>query len=79
MDTEGIGREMERAAERMGGTTKWPYNDSDCLNAEQFKLVADNLISEFVSDHSYRGYFTLAYPLTCTPAHLLTYQHLRCV
>eukprot|EP00729_Bicosta_minor_P013851 gene13851-12353_t len=46
VDTEGIGREMERAAERMGGTTKWPYNDSDCLNAEQFKLVADNLISE---------------------------------
>ena len=28
------------------GTTKWPYNDSDCLDAEQFKLVADNLIEE---------------------------------
>ena len=24
---------MERVAERMGGTTKWPYNDSDCLDA----------------------------------------------
>lgn len=32
-DCEGIGREMERVAERMGGTTKWPYNDSDCLDA----------------------------------------------
>mmetsp|Transcript_98055 Transcript_98055/g.282858 ORF Transcript_98055/g.282858 Transcript_98055/m.282858 type:complete len:532 (+) Transcript_98055:94-1689(+) len=45
-DCEGIGREMERMAERMGGTTKWPYNDSDCLDAEQFKLVADTLIKE---------------------------------
>jgi len=46
VDTEGIGREMERAAERMGGTTKWSYNDSDCLDAEKFKLVADNLVME---------------------------------
>lgn len=45
-DCEGIGREMERVAERMGGTTKWPYNDSDCLDAEKFKLVADSLIKE---------------------------------
>ncbi|CAJ1384889.1 unnamed protein product [Effrenium voratum] len=45
-DCEGIGREMERVAERMGGTTKWPYNDSDCLDAEKFKLVADTLIKE---------------------------------
>ena len=28
------------------GTTKWPYNDSDCLDAEQFKLVADSLVQE---------------------------------
>jgi len=45
-DCEGIGREMERIAERMGGTTKWPYNDSECLDGEQFKLVADHLITE---------------------------------
>lgn len=45
-DCEGIGREMERVAERMGGTTKWPYNDSDCLDGEQFKLVADKLIQD---------------------------------
>eukprot|EP00971_Amphidinium_carterae_P060901 1205447-Amphidinium_carterae.1 len=45
-DCEGIGREMERVAERMGGTTKWPYNDSQCLDGEQFKLVADRLVTE---------------------------------
>jgi NADPH-dependent 2,4-dienoyl-CoA reductase/sulfur reductase-like enzyme len=46
VDCEGIGREMERAAERMGGSTKWPCNDSDCLDAEAFKSIADNLILE---------------------------------
>ena len=45
VDCEGIGREMERAAARMGGTTKWPYNDSDCLDADRFKTVADSLVS----------------------------------
>lgn len=45
-DCEGIGREMERVAERMGGTTKWPYNDSQCLDGEQFKVVADRLVQE---------------------------------
>ena len=37
-DCEGIGREMERVAERMGGTTKWPYNDSDCLDAVSWRF-----------------------------------------
>ena len=45
-DSQGIGREMERVAKRMGGTTKWPYNDSQCLDAEKFKLIADHLIKE---------------------------------
>lgn len=45
-DSEGIGREMERIAQRMGGCTKWPYNDSQCLDAERFKVVADNLVTE---------------------------------
>lgn len=45
-DTHGIGREMERVAERMGGTTKWPYNDSECLDADHFKLVADHLVKD---------------------------------
>lgn len=43
-DCEGIGREMERVAERMGGSTKWPCNDSQCLDAERFKQVADALV-----------------------------------
>ena len=30
----------------MGATFKWAYNDSDCLDAEQFKMIADNLILE---------------------------------
>jgi len=45
-DTHGVGREMERMAARMGGTTKWPYNDSECLDADHFKLVADALVRD---------------------------------
>jgi len=45
-DSEGIGREMEALARRLGGTTKFPYNDSDCLDAEQFKLIADGLVEQ---------------------------------
>ncbi|CAK0813504.1 unnamed protein product [Prorocentrum cordatum] len=37
---------MERLAGRMGGTTKWPYNDSPCLDADFFKVVADKLIMQ---------------------------------
>lgn len=46
IDSEGIGIEMERRAADMGATTKWPYNDSECLDADFFKVVADNLILE---------------------------------
>lgn len=46
VDCEGIGREMERMAARMGGSTKWPCNNSDCLDAEQFKLIADQLVTD---------------------------------
>ena len=35
---QGIGVEMERLAAKMGGTVKWPYNDSECLDAEFFKV-----------------------------------------
>ena len=38
---QGIGVEMERLAERMGGTRKWPYNDSECLDADFFKVDSD--------------------------------------
>ena len=30
---------MERLAAKMGGTVKWPYNDSECLDAEFFKVI----------------------------------------
>lgn len=46
VESEGIGIEMERLAARMGGSVKWPYNESECLNAEYFKLIADKLILE---------------------------------
>ena len=37
-DSEGIGVEMERLAASMGGTCKFPYNDSECLDADFFKV-----------------------------------------
>ena len=37
-DTEGIGIEMERLAAKMGGTIKFPYNESECLDADFFKV-----------------------------------------
>ncbi len=46
IESEGIGVEMERMAAQMGGTIKWPYNDSECLDADFFKVVADHLIRE---------------------------------
>ena len=46
IESEGIGIEMERRAAAMGGTVKWPYNDSECLDADFFKVVADHLVRE---------------------------------
>ncbi|MDZ7795376.1 MAG: FAD-dependent oxidoreductase [Spirochaetia bacterium] len=46
VESEGIGIEMERLAARMGGTTKWPHNDSECLDADVFKVLADDLLDE---------------------------------
>jgi hypothetical protein len=46
VDSEGIGVEMEKLAAKMGGTIKWPYNDSECLDADFFKVVADHLVTE---------------------------------
>lgn len=46
VESEGIGIEMERRAAAMGGSVKWPYNDSECLDADFFKLVADHLVRE---------------------------------
>lgn len=46
VDVQGIGIEFERLAEKMGGTRKFPYNDSECLDADFFKVVADHLVTE---------------------------------
>lgn len=46
IESQGIGIEMEKRAALMGGTIKWPYNDSECLDADFFKVVADRLITE---------------------------------
>jgi hypothetical protein len=46
VDSEGIGVEMEKLAAKMGGTIKWPYNESECLDADFFKIVADHLVTE---------------------------------
>eukprot|EP00457_Paulinella_chromatophora_P003134 gb/GEZN01003140.1/.p1 GENE.gb/GEZN01003140.1/~~gb/GEZN01003140.1/.p1 ORF type:complete len:581 (+),score=84.25 gb/GEZN01003140.1/:171-1913(+) len=46
VDCEGVGVEMEKMAARMGGSTKFPYNDSECLDADYFKVVADELVKK---------------------------------
>lgn len=46
VDVEGIGIEFERLAASMGGTRKFPYNNSECLDADYFKFVADHLVVE---------------------------------
>lgn len=46
VESDGIGLEMERLAARMGGTRKFPFNDSPCLDADYFKIVADKLVKE---------------------------------
>eukprot|EP00808_Paulinella_micropora_P012393 g62164.t1 len=46
VDTQGVGVEMEKMAARMGGSHRFPYNDSECLDADYFKVVADHLVAE---------------------------------
>jgi ribulose 1,5-bisphosphate synthetase/thiazole synthase len=41
-----IGIEMENLAAKMGGTVKFAYNESECLDADFFKIVADHLVRE---------------------------------
>ncbi len=46
-DVEGIGIEMEKMAARMNpGQEKFAFNDSECLDAEMFKHVADKLVTD---------------------------------
>ena len=34
---------MERLAAKMGGTVKFPYNESECLDADFFKVHYGNI------------------------------------
>ena len=45
-DVEGIGIEFEQRAKKMGGTQKEPQSESEALDAEIFKHVADTLVQE---------------------------------
>lgn len=47
VEPTGLGDEFERVARRMEhATTKFPYNDSHCLDADHFKVIADALVEE---------------------------------
>lgn len=46
IDTEGVGIEFEQRAMEMGATTSEPQSDSQALDAEAFKWVADALVME---------------------------------
>jgi len=45
-DVEGIGIEFEQRAKALGGTQKEPQSQSEALNAEMFKYMADQLVEE---------------------------------
>jgi len=45
-DVEGIGIEFEKRAKELGGTRKEPQSQSEALDAEMFKYVADQLVQE---------------------------------
>jgi hypothetical protein len=45
-DVEGIGIELEQRAKAMGATSPEPQSKSEALNADMFKVVADNLVQE---------------------------------
>ena len=45
-DVEGIGIEFEQRAKELGGTHKEAQSQSEALDAEMFKYVADQMVSE---------------------------------
>ena len=45
-DVEGIGIEFEQRAKTLGGTHKEPQSQSEALDAEMFKYVADQFVQE---------------------------------
>jgi|TARA_B110000908_G_C10262865_1_gene460692 ribulose 1,5-bisphosphate synthetase/thiazole synthase len=46
VDSEGIGVEFETRAKQMGATTPEPQSQSDAIDGEMFKHVADTLVNE---------------------------------
>lgn len=46
VDTQGIGIEFEKRAKEMGATDPEPQSQSQALNTELFKVVADTLVQE---------------------------------
>ena len=46
IDTEGIGTEFERLAKEIGGEQTKLYSQSQVLDAELFKYIADGLVQE---------------------------------
>jgi flavin-dependent dehydrogenase len=45
-DVEGIGIEFEQRAKSMGATSPEPQSNSEAINADMFKYVADVLVKE---------------------------------
>ncbi|MFO7749619.1 MAG: FAD-dependent oxidoreductase, partial [Desulfobacteraceae bacterium] len=46
VESEGIGRELENRAIKLGGTQNEPQSASQALDTEMFKYLADQLVSE---------------------------------
>jgi FAD dependent oxidoreductase len=46
VDSEGIGIELEQRAKAMGATSPEPQSNSEAINADMFKVVADKLVEE---------------------------------
>ena len=46
IDTEGVGIEFEKRAKEIGATRKMPQSQSEALDADLFKYVADKLVQE---------------------------------
>ena len=46
VESQGIGVEFEKRAKEMGASSKEPQSNSEALNADMFKVVADKLVQE---------------------------------
>jgi len=46
VESNGIGSEFEQRAKALGGSSREPQSDSEALDAEMFKVVADKMVLE---------------------------------